>query len=138
MSDVLRILAALDEAGVRYWLGGGWGVEALLGFESREHSDLDLVLDDHDTALPAVTRALATVGYIWGRQTKAPCGCPKYAEIIPHLTISESGKVGLLRPEGLAPRVLSRAAHSRSLTRPRAWHPERQRYQPTVRGTPIH
>lgn len=65
VSDVLRILSALDAEGVRYWLGGGWGVEALLGFESREHSDLDLVLDDHDTALPAVTRALATVGYVW-------------------------------------------------------------------------
>jgi 2'-5' RNA ligase len=65
VSDVLRILTALDAEGVRYWLGGGWGVEALLGFESREHSDLDLVLDDHESALPAVKRALATVGYVW-------------------------------------------------------------------------
>ena len=64
-SDVLRILAALDAEGVRYWLGGGWGVEALLGYESREHSDLDVVLDDHDSALPAIKRALARVGYVW-------------------------------------------------------------------------
>lgn len=64
-SDVLRILSALEAEGVHYWLGGGWGVEALLGFESREHSDLDLVFDDLASALPAITRAMATVGYVW-------------------------------------------------------------------------
>jgi 2'-5' RNA ligase len=65
VTDVLRIVTALEAEGVTYWLGGGWGVEALLGFESREHSDLDLVVDDHDVSLPGVTRALATVGYVW-------------------------------------------------------------------------
>ena len=64
-SDVLRILSALDLEGVQYWLAGGWGIEALLGFESREHSDLDLVFEDLASALPAIIRAMATVGYAW-------------------------------------------------------------------------
>lgn len=30
-SDVLSVVAALEEAGLRAWLEGGWGVDALVG-----------------------------------------------------------------------------------------------------------
>lgn len=43
-SDVLDLLDALDDQDVRYWLDGGWGVDCLLGEETRKHGDLDLVL----------------------------------------------------------------------------------------------
>jgi lincosamide nucleotidyltransferase A/C/D/E len=43
-SEVLEILAGLDGLGVRYWLDGGWGVDCLLGEQSRPHRDLDVVL----------------------------------------------------------------------------------------------
>jgi lincosamide nucleotidyltransferase A/C/D/E len=54
--DILDLLAA---AGVRVWLDGGWGVDALLGRVSREHYDLDLVLllDDLARAVEALVRA---------------------------------------------------------------------------------
>jgi lincosamide nucleotidyltransferase A/C/D/E len=42
--DVLAILDALDAAGVDWWVGGGWGIDALLGEETRPHSDLDLCI----------------------------------------------------------------------------------------------
>jgi len=44
-SEVLHILDALERVGVRYWLGGGWGVDALHGGATREHRDLDLAID---------------------------------------------------------------------------------------------
>ena len=34
----------LDQDGVRCWVMGGWGVDALLGRVTREHKDLDLLV----------------------------------------------------------------------------------------------
>ena len=34
-ADVIGVLDALDEAGVRSWVGGGWGVAALAGRQTR-------------------------------------------------------------------------------------------------------
>ena len=42
--DVALVVTALAEAGVAAWLDGGWGVDALLGEQTREHDDLDLVM----------------------------------------------------------------------------------------------
>jgi lincosamide nucleotidyltransferase A/C/D/E len=41
---VLTVLAALEAAGIEIWLDGGWGVDALLGKQTREHRDLDLIV----------------------------------------------------------------------------------------------
>jgi lincosamide nucleotidyltransferase A/C/D/E len=41
---VTELLDRLRQAGVLAWLDGGWGVDALLGEQSRLHSDLDLVV----------------------------------------------------------------------------------------------
>ncbi len=46
---------------MRVWLDGGWGVDALLGKETRAHNDLDLVIA-RDTAEPAC-EALARDGF---------------------------------------------------------------------------
>ncbi|UNX54861.1 aminoglycoside nucleotidyltransferase [Georgenia sp. TF02-10] len=48
--DVVRLLALLAEKGVRPWIDGGWGVDALLGRQTREHADLDMVIEDRDEA----------------------------------------------------------------------------------------
>ena len=60
-ADVLAVVARLDEAGIPVWLDGGWGVDALLGAQTRPHDDLDLViaLDRADAA----RAALAPLGY---------------------------------------------------------------------------
>lgn len=49
-ADVLEVACALDSAGVHYWLAGGWGIDALVGYQTRDHRDLDLVIDSEDTA----------------------------------------------------------------------------------------
>jgi hypothetical protein len=63
LGEVLRVTARLDAAAAQYWLGGGWGLDSLLGFQSRIHHDIDLVLKDYDEALPTVTTALQDLGY---------------------------------------------------------------------------
>jgi lincosamide nucleotidyltransferase A/C/D/E len=43
--QVLEVLGRLQAAGVPAWIGGGWGVDALVGEQSRAHDDLDLAID---------------------------------------------------------------------------------------------
>jgi lincosamide nucleotidyltransferase A/C/D/E len=53
LDDLVEVLHALDGVGVRSWLAGGWGVDALVGRQTRPHTDLDLVIgsDDLEKAL---------------------------------------------------------------------------------------
>jgi lincosamide nucleotidyltransferase A/C/D/E len=46
--DALQLYRALSSHGMRVWLTGGWGIDALLGEQTRPHKDLDVVmlLDD--------------------------------------------------------------------------------------------
>jgi lincosamide nucleotidyltransferase A/C/D/E len=46
--DVAEILGRLDDAGTWYCIEGGWGVDALLGEQTREHRDLDLGIRQDD------------------------------------------------------------------------------------------
>ncbi|MEU4834306.1 hypothetical protein [Streptosporangium sp. NPDC023615] len=41
--EVLRVSALLRDAGCEVWIGGGWGIDALVGRITREHRDLDLL-----------------------------------------------------------------------------------------------
>jgi lincosamide nucleotidyltransferase A/C/D/E len=59
--EVVRLLDAAETAGVTLWIDGGWGVDALLGRETREHDDLDVVVTLAD--VPRLTRALTAAGY---------------------------------------------------------------------------
>ena len=43
-TDVLEIVGRLESDGIRYWVDGGWGVDALLEDETWSHDDLDLVI----------------------------------------------------------------------------------------------
>jgi lincosamide nucleotidyltransferase A/C/D/E len=46
--DVITIYQRLTDNGIQVWLTGGWGIDALLGEQSRPHKDLDIItlLDD--------------------------------------------------------------------------------------------
>lgn len=61
--DVVTVMGALEAAGVRAWVAGGWGVDALLGRQTRHHRDLDVVLDADDGAELKATAALGGLGY---------------------------------------------------------------------------
>lgn len=60
-SEVLILVGALDDLGVVCWLDGGWGVDSLLGEQTREHSDLDLVVGRGD--VDRVVGHLTSQGY---------------------------------------------------------------------------
>ncbi len=59
--DVLGALDALDRAGVTAWVDGGWGIDALVGRETRAHGDLDLVIAAGQRE--HAEQALAALGY---------------------------------------------------------------------------
>jgi lincosamide nucleotidyltransferase A/C/D/E len=42
--DVLAVMDALKSARVDAWIGGGWGVDAVVGETTRPHRDLDLAI----------------------------------------------------------------------------------------------
>jgi lincosamide nucleotidyltransferase A/C/D/E len=56
-ADVVEILGWLGAASVDVWLDGGWGVDALVGEQTREHKDLDLIVRDaHEQRMREVWR----------------------------------------------------------------------------------
>jgi lincosamide nucleotidyltransferase A/C/D/E len=59
--DVVAIVDRLTAAGVPVWLDGGWGVDGLLGWQSRDHDDLDLVIPLARAA--AARRTLEAMGF---------------------------------------------------------------------------
>ena len=69
---VLEVLGRLDAVGVPTWLLGGWGVDALVGHQTRRHADLDLLLDCPDER--RAVAELAALGY--RRVTSEDVGAP--------------------------------------------------------------
>jgi lincosamide nucleotidyltransferase A/C/D/E len=59
--DVLQIVTALGGAGVGVWLDGGWGIDALVGEQTRPHDDLDCIIALADAE--AAHFALAPLGF---------------------------------------------------------------------------
>ena len=43
-SALLELLQLFDLASIPVWLDGGWGVDALLGEQTRPHKDVDIIL----------------------------------------------------------------------------------------------
>ncbi|MBY8882100.1 nucleotidyltransferase domain-containing protein [Actinacidiphila acidipaludis] len=59
--DVLSVVAVARQAGADIWIGGGWGIDALLGEQTRPHRDVDLMhRQEQESALVA---ALAAAGF---------------------------------------------------------------------------
>ena len=55
------ILGALVASGVRCWIGGGWGIDALLHQQTRPHEDLDLAVPNE--LMPDALDTLAELGF---------------------------------------------------------------------------
>ena len=60
-TDVVEVLNGLDDAKISTWLDGGWGVDALLGEQTRPHNDLDLIVGVDD--VPGMRETLAGDGF---------------------------------------------------------------------------
>ncbi|MDR1701991.1 MAG: aminoglycoside nucleotidyltransferase [Sporomusaceae bacterium] len=43
--DAVELLTAIKNSGIPVWLDGGWGIDALLGRQTRPHNDLDLFVE---------------------------------------------------------------------------------------------
>ena len=47
-SDAIEIMSIFRSKGIQIYLDGGWGVDALIGFESRCHNDIDIFIEKQD------------------------------------------------------------------------------------------
>src|SRR5215212_2795053 len=72
--DVVELYSALLARGVQLWVDGGWGIDALLGRQTRSHKDFDAIVAFED--LPALTLFLSGCGFalkeIWPENRWAP------------------------------------------------------------------
>ena len=48
--DVVSLYTELENLGITIWIDGGWGVDALLGEETRPHQDLDITIQQKDVS----------------------------------------------------------------------------------------
>lgn len=60
-SDVIEFVQLLGQHQLKVYIDGGWGVDALLGEQTRTHSDLDIALEHKD--VPQVRALLEAKGY---------------------------------------------------------------------------
>src|SRR5687768_3289676 len=77
--DVVEVIAALEQAGVKVWVDGGWGVDALLRDQTRVHDDLDVIIGADD--VPGLVVVLANLGYTeirtWPDSPEVSCSKPR-------------------------------------------------------------
>jgi lincosamide nucleotidyltransferase A/C/D/E len=48
--EVIALYQLLDDHGIEIWLDGGWGIDALIGEQTRAHGDLDIAVRHDDVA----------------------------------------------------------------------------------------
>jgi lincosamide nucleotidyltransferase A/C/D/E len=61
-AEVRRLYDLLEEHGIEIWLDGGWGIDALLGEQTRPHGDLDIAV--HHADVPRLRELLEARGYL--------------------------------------------------------------------------
>jgi len=59
--DVNKLYRLFEENGIKVWINGGWGIDALLGEQTRPHNDLDIAVQ-HKNA-PKLRELLEGKGY---------------------------------------------------------------------------
>ena len=47
--DLMTIINLLENANIKYWIDGGWGVDILAGKQTRNHRDIDVNFDAQHT-----------------------------------------------------------------------------------------
>ena len=59
--DVIKIYKLFKKNGIKVWIDGGWGIDALLGKQTRQHKDLDIAIDHKHK--PKLRKLLEERGY---------------------------------------------------------------------------
>ena len=101
--DVLELLDELSSRDVTAWLDGGWGVDALLREQTREHDDVDLVLvrEDLDTVRALLDEQGFAVERDWlptALALRHPDG--RAVDLHPVDPTADGGGVQVVLPEG--------------------------------------
>ncbi|WP_406134605.1 nucleotidyltransferase domain-containing protein [Streptomyces sp. NBC_01089] len=99
--DVLSVLALLRRAEVEVWIGGGWGIDALVGEQTRHHSDLDLMhrQNQEATVMAALAEASFKESLSW-RPIRFVVTAPDGREIDLHpLVFADDGTAVQASPE---------------------------------------
>jgi lincosamide nucleotidyltransferase A/C/D/E len=60
-ADLISLYTELENLKITVWVDGGWGVDALLGEQTRPHQDLDIVVQERD--VPRLRHLLQQRGY---------------------------------------------------------------------------
>ncbi len=60
-ADVNSLYAELETLKIKVWIDGGWGVDALLGEQTRPHQDLDIAIQERD--VPRLRQLLHQRGF---------------------------------------------------------------------------
>ena len=58
---VVDLLKKAENIGVVVWIAGGWGVDALVGYQTRPHNDVDFFIQKKDKTV--FTELLVSSGY---------------------------------------------------------------------------
>jgi lincosamide nucleotidyltransferase A/C/D/E len=61
VDEAVGLYKLLDERGIRCWVMGGWGVDALIGRVTRPHKDLDVLV--HRADMPAYADVALSAGF---------------------------------------------------------------------------
>lgn len=59
--DVVELIQLMEKHGIEVHVDGGWGVDALLGVQTRSHGDLDIAISHKH--VPLLREILAARGY---------------------------------------------------------------------------
>ncbi len=43
-ADATRLMGLLAGEAIEWWVAGGWGIDALIGYQTRPHRDLDILI----------------------------------------------------------------------------------------------
>ena len=59
--DIINFYTQMENSGIEIWINGGWGVDALLGEQTRPHGDLDIFMEEK--YVPKLRELLGKEGY---------------------------------------------------------------------------
>lgn len=99
-SALIELLDLLERAGIEVWLDGGWGVDALIGTQSRLHRDVDIIVRVDD--VPRLEKILGARGF--ARRRGSPpdsfvLGDDPGLEVDVHAVVFDGDGNGLYRME---------------------------------------